>query len=78
MRLVEFDAINSEGGKTKVLVNPDQVCVVATAVVPGKMAGPDGKPIGKVAAILDFGVKVMPVDNTVEEVKVKLLGEEVK
>jgi len=74
MRLVEFNAINNQGETTKIFVNPDQVCIVASAVIPGKMSGPDGKPIGKVAAILDFGVKAVPVDVTQESAKKKLLG----
>jgi len=73
MRLVEFDAIAGEGRTAKILVNPDRVCIVASTTVPGEMAGPDGKPIGRPATVLDFGVKAIPIRMSQEEVKKKLL-----
>jgi len=64
-----------EGGATRELpINPNLVCMVVPATIPGMIDGPGGEKIGKPAAALDFGIKMVPVDCSVEEAIAKLEG----
>jgi len=68
MKFVEFTTINPENGKrVTASINPEQVCFVAPAVIPGDIAGPNGKKIGKTVAVVGFGVQNVIVDCTREE-----------
>jgi len=74
MKFVEFEAFGPNGQVAKVLVNPEQVCMIAPIVIPGEIKGANGEPIGKVASALDFGVKAIPVNYTVAGARIKLEG----
>jgi hypothetical protein len=76
MKFVEFEAFGPNGQFAKVLVNPDQVCMIAPVVIPGEIKGANGEAIGKVVSALDFGVKAIPINCTVAGARIKL--EEVK
>jgi len=77
MKWVDFDVIDDEGNIVTFPVNADQVCFIVPLLIrsPQNITGPDGKPVAKKGAGLDFGVKVLPVCCTVEEAKRKLSGE---
>lgn len=76
MKLVEFDAISTNGKKIGISVNPYQVCYVTSVGIEGEIAGPGGHPIKKIVGALDFGVKLVPVSCSKEEAKKRLLGGE--
>jgi hypothetical protein len=75
MKFVEFVTINPENGKrVTAFINPEQVCFVAPAVIPGDIAGPNGEKIGKTVAVVGFGVQNVIVDCTREEAIKRLEG----
>lgn len=68
MQFVEFTTINPQNGtKAAMSVNPEMVCFVAPAVIPGEIAGPDGTKIGKTVAVVNFGVQTIIVDCNKDE-----------
>lgn len=71
MQFVEFTTINPGNGQKVIMsVNPELVCCVAPAVIPGEIAGPDGTKIGKTVAVVSFGVQTIIVDcNKAEAIK---------
>lgn len=75
MRFVEFVTINPQNGtKATMSVNPEMVCFVAPAIIPGEIAGPDGTKIGKTVAVIGFGVQTIIVDCNQNEAKQRLEG----
>ncbi|MHA1288426.1 MAG: hypothetical protein ACTSPB_13565 [Candidatus Thorarchaeota archaeon] len=62
MKFVKFTAIQMQQvGKDKinvmeheVYVNPELVCMVSKATIPGEITGPDGNPVGVPASAIHF------------------------
>jgi len=71
---VMFEVIGENGVAHKIPVNVNMVCMVVPAVVSGMIDGPNGEKIGKAAAGLDFGVKLLPVNCSMREAVEKLEG----
>jgi len=76
MKKVEFKAITGPGHTVTIIVNADMVCMIVPATVEGEVVGPDKKPIPKLVAGLDFGVRVIPVDCSIQEATEKIFGED--
>jgi len=74
MKFVKFNAIGENGNKTEISINPNQVCFVVPAKIPGTMLGPDERPVSKEGVVLDFGIKAIPVDCD-EKTAIKRLEE---
>lgn len=71
---IMFKVTDEHGTTREIPVNPNLVCMVVPTVIAGMIDGPDGKRIGKAAAALDFGIKILPVDCTVKQAVAKLEG----
>jgi len=69
---VTFNLIEDEGKTSEIPINPFAVLTVLPITVQGRMSGPDGQPIGKSAAGLCAGMKILPVDCSVKEARDKL------
>ena len=74
---VMFNLIEGPGKTTKIPVNPMSIITVVPITVAGMMSGPDGKPMGKAAAGLDVGFRVLPVDHSVIEAQAMLEGKKI-
>ena len=77
LKFVEFNVVGQDvsGNRkmTKMLINPWQVCMVVPITIPGMLNGPDGEPMGKAVAGLDFGDgQVIAVDCNVKDTITKL------
>lgn len=71
---VMFKTIGDGGVTKEIPVNANLVCMIVPATISGMVEGPTGEKIGKPAAALDFGIKMIPVDCTVKEAIAKLEG----
>ena len=69
---ITFNLVEAEGKTSEIPINPFAVSTVLPITIQGRMSGPDGAPIGKPAAGLCAGMKVIPVDCSVEEAKNKI------
>lgn len=86
VKFVEFDVVGqTPDGKRKITtmpINPLQVCMIVPITIPGMLSGPDGAPMGKAAAGLDFGTQVVAIDCEVTRARILLEdainGEETK
>jgi len=71
---VTFKVTGDNGVAHEIPVNPNLVCMIIPSVIPGMIDGPNGEKMGKAAAALDFGIKVLPVECSVKEAVAKLEG----
>jgi hypothetical protein len=72
MKLVNLEIIGPEGNPITIRVNPDSVCLLTEAGVPGNITGPDGNKTLKPGCIVDFGVKAVMIGLPIDEVQKKL------
>ena len=77
LKFVEFTVVGRDASgnrkMTKMPINPWQVCMVVPITIPGMLNGPDGEPMGKAAAGLDFGGgQIIAVDCSVKDTITKL------
>jgi len=69
---VTFNLIEDEGKTSEIPINPFAVLTILPITIQGKMMGPHGEPMGKSAAGLCAGMKILPVDCSVKEAKNKI------
>lgn len=83
MKFVQFEAVEIQVDEDKgtanvrifeIDVNPDMVCAILPAVIPGEIAGPGGRPTPKMAARLVFGATSITVKSTRDEAKDRLVN----
>lgn len=67
MKFVMFDLAGPEGETTKIPINPWATFTVLPITIQGRMSGPDGEPIGRPAAALVSGMKILAVNCSVKE-----------
>jgi len=69
---VNFNLVEDEGKMSKIPINPFAVFTVLPITIQGKMMGPHGQPMGRPAAGLCAGMKILPVDCSVKEAQDKI------
>jgi len=73
MKLLKVNLLDNTGRIGSIFwFNPEKVVGVLGVLVPGDVAGPTGAPVSKERAGIDFGTKVIVVDESLENM-VKLL-----
>jgi hypothetical protein len=86
MRWVNFDIVNIQQTKQNgisvmvikdVPINVDLICFVAPATIPTDLSGPDGNPLGKPGAQLQFAGPAILVDCTKDMALWKMQNEEI-
>jgi len=71
---VTFKLIEGPNKTTDLPVNPMSIITIVPITVPGMLTGLSGESMGKAAAGLDCGFKIIPVDHSVEEAQHMLEG----
>lgn len=67
MKFIMFNSIGPEGETAEIPINPWAVLTVLPITIQGRFSGPDGQPIGKSAAALVSGMKILPIDCSQKE-----------
>lgn len=67
MKFINFNLVEGDGKTSEIPINPYAVLTVLPITIQGKLSGPDGQPVGRPAAGLCAGMKIIPVDCTVAE-----------
>lgn len=67
MKFVNFNLVEGDGKTSEIPINPYAVLTVLPITIQGKLSGPDGQPVGRPAAGLCAGMKIIPVNCTVAD-----------